>query len=88
MCLVSLLLRGARHRQIDRLTLRPSGPGSTVQRRLQRRCERGRFRRDGEPRRARRRGRLSRGGSTKERSGNSYERIDAHRPQSFFFVSK
>lgn len=64
---VGLLLRGDGYSQIDRLTLRPRGPGAAVERRLQRRRERGRLRRDGQPRRARRRGgRLPRGRSTEQ----------------------
>lgn len=64
---VGLLLHDGRYGQIDRLALRPRGSSAAVQRRLQRRRERGRLRRDGQPRRARRRGgRLPRGRSTTE----------------------
>lgn len=43
MSLMDLLLRAGRYRQVNRLALRPGGSGPAVQRRLQRRGERGRI---------------------------------------------
>lgn len=84
---VGLLLGAGRYGKIDRLALRPRGTGAVVQRRLQRRRKRGRLRRDGQPRCARRRGRrLPRGRSTAEGIGGIlYQKIDArkHARESF-----
>lgn len=44
---MGLLLRAGRYGQIDRLTLRPRGPGAVVEGCLQRCRERGRLRCDG-----------------------------------------
>jgi len=79
---MGLLLCASRHRQVNRLALRPRGSGSTVQRRLQRCRERGRVWRDGQPRRSRRRGRFPHGRSIAE---ESEARISELMRKQFFF---